>query len=258
MASSLYLIGDIHGHRLKLIDILRRAGLINDRLRWSGRSATLCFLGDFVDRGDDGIGVLDLIIRLQQEAAEVGGQVLAVIGNHDLLMLSACWFPERINHVGKTCKSFWVLNGGKEMELERLTDKHIAWLQQLPALLLLQDKLVIHADTLMYYDYGSSIEAVNLTIAGILQTQDFESLMKLLEHFTQRMAFVDGRLDGIARARQFLQTYGGSQIIHGHTPIPKITNKPAVLVMYPQKDAQGHGQKWVSLHLENAVLHWGV
>lgn len=235
----LYLIGDIHGHRLKLIHLLRNANLMNDRLQWSGGTATLCVLGDFTDRGPDGIGVIDLIMRLQYEAAGEGGRVLAILGNHDLLLLSARWFAERLHPTGRTCKGFWLLNGGKESDLERLTEQHIAWLQQLPAMLVLQHKLIAHADALFYYEYGKHSVDVNRTITTLLQTQNFADLMLLLERFVQRLAFVDARLDGIERAQQFLATYGGNQLIHGHTPITKITGKPAALITQPLIYADG-------------------
>ncbi len=238
-SSGLYFIGDIHGHKLKLIHLLRGAGLLNERLRWSGGAATLCFLGDFVDRGPDGIGVIDLIMQLQSEAVATGGQVVAILGNHDPLLLSAYWFPEHPHSVGKTCKDVWLLNGGKENDLARLTAQHIQWLQHLPAMLLLHDKLITHADALLYYDYGATIATVNQAIGAILQTPDFDGLMLLLDRFTQRLAFADARLDGGLRAQQFLGTYGGNQLLHGHTPISKMTGKPAVFVTQPLIYADG-------------------
>lgn len=237
--SALYLIGDVHGHRLKLIQLLKNANLLNDRLHWAGGTSTVCFLGDFVDRGPDGIGVLDLIMRLQGEAAQAGGSVAAILGNHDPLLLSAYWFPEHLHPTGRTCKAFWLLNGGKDTDLERLKDTHIHWLQQLPAMLILRDKLITHADALFYYDYGRRIADVNLAIGAILQTQDFTGLMLLLERFIQREAFADARLDGVERARQFLATYGGNQLIHGHTPITKVNGTPAALVTQPLIYADG-------------------
>ena len=69
---STYVIGDIHGHLTKLITLLLDAQLINSAHTWMGGKAILWFIGDLVDRGPDGIGVLGLVMRLQEEAALVG------------------------------------------------------------------------------------------------------------------------------------------------------------------------------------------
>ena len=40
---------------------------------WSGGRASLWLLRDYVDRGPDGVGVIELIMRLQEQAADAGG-----------------------------------------------------------------------------------------------------------------------------------------------------------------------------------------
>src|SRR5437870_4994285 len=79
----IYVIGDVHGHLKKLIKLLQDAHLIDEKHAWKAGTATLWFMGDFVDRGPDGIAVLDLVMRLQSEAAAVGGTVASLLGNHE-------------------------------------------------------------------------------------------------------------------------------------------------------------------------------
>ena len=50
-ASRVVAIGDIHGAYDSLVSILRAAGLIDEKLAWSGGDSTLVQLGDFTDRG---------------------------------------------------------------------------------------------------------------------------------------------------------------------------------------------------------------
>ena len=45
----------------------------------------LVSLGDLLDRGDDSRKVMDLLMRLQVEAAAAGGQVHVVVGNHEAM-----------------------------------------------------------------------------------------------------------------------------------------------------------------------------
>src|SRR5262245_36606216 len=81
-------VGDIHGAFNALVDILRTAGIIDQRQRWTGGRAHLAQLGDVVDRGPDSRKVLDLYRRLEREAASAGGRVHFLLGNHEVLRLT--------------------------------------------------------------------------------------------------------------------------------------------------------------------------
>ena len=72
----LFVIGDVHGQYEKLIGLLKKSSLVNQALTWIGGDATLCFLGDFFDRGPDGVSCIDLIMRLQRQAESAGGRVI--------------------------------------------------------------------------------------------------------------------------------------------------------------------------------------
>lgn len=80
-------IGDIHGSIDGLIEILGKTDLIDDDLRWSGGETTLIQVGDIFDRGVHVREVLDLLMRLQGEAAAAGGRVEVLLGNHESMNL---------------------------------------------------------------------------------------------------------------------------------------------------------------------------
>ena len=84
-------IGDVHGAYDKFVALLRAAGLINDRQRWVGGRARLVQTGDLLDRGADSRKVVDLLIRLEREAAAAGGRVHALVGNHEFMRLVGDW-----------------------------------------------------------------------------------------------------------------------------------------------------------------------
>jgi hypothetical protein len=216
---SLYIIGDVHGQYDQLIELMHEAGLIDERLAWAGGAARVWFMGDFFDRGSKGIESVDLVMRLQDEAAAEGGSVAALLGNHEPLILSARRFGETRNGWGSTFLWDWRRNGGNDDELARLADRHVEWLSSLPAMALVDDLLLIHADATFYTSYGASIAEVNGALGALLGGDDAEAWDRLLGQFSERKAFVDADPDGASRARQILDEFGGRRIIHGHTPI---------------------------------------
>lgn len=218
----MYVMGDIHGQYEKMRAALRGSGLIDADDHWSGGTATLWFVGDYFDRGPDGIAAIDLVRSLQAEAPAAGGRVGALLGNHDVLILAAHRFGERPSGgPGGTFLSSWRINGGVESDMARLTPERAAWLRELPALALDDERLLLHADATFYQVYGRTIPAVNRHIRAILHSGDAAAWDLLLDYFSQRRAFQDRDL-GPARVGRVLACYGGRQLVHGHTPIPKL------------------------------------
>jgi hypothetical protein len=221
----LTVIGDVHGQITKIQEIMQTAGLLNADLDWAAGAATVWFMGDYVDRGPDGIAVLDLIMRLQTEAAEAGGEVGALLGNHDVHFLAAHELGETPDGSREgTFLASWKANGGEEGDLERLQPQHIAWLKALPAMAVVDDHLLAHADATFYNNYGKTVNRANEAIGAVLQSAVPGAWDTLLDYFSQRRAFTD-RFLGRERAARFLKTYGGRRFIHAHTPITKLTGQ---------------------------------
>jgi hypothetical protein len=237
VVTEVHVIGDVHGELAKLRELLRGAELIrtdnDETATWSGGESTLWLMGDLVDHGPDGIGAVELVMRLQQQAAGFGGRVQVLLGNHDVLLLAAHRFGARpIPGSEKTCLDYWQENGGQETDLQRITPDHVRWLSGLPAMAREGDHLLAHADALLYTRYGESIEQVNQSITDVLQSDDISSWDRLLDEFCEHRAFVDATT-GAERARAFLHHFGGRQLVHGHTPVAKLTGQPPEAVREP-------------------------
>ena len=78
-------IGDIHGDIRALRTALQAAGATDARGAWIGGALTVVQLGDLIGRSDDEREVLDFIFEIQRRAAERGGAVHALVGNHEVM-----------------------------------------------------------------------------------------------------------------------------------------------------------------------------
>lgn len=228
--TAIHVLGDIHGQRQKLLDLLRGAGLIDKDEVWSGADSTLWVMGDMVDHGPDGIGSVELVMRLQEQSLKTGGRLQVLLGNHDVLLLAAHRFGRRpVPGLDKTFHDHWQESGGVAHDLERITPYHVQWLSDLPAMGRQGEHLLVHADARFYTGYGRSIDEVNQAIRQVLQSADAAGWHRLLDDFGEHRAFVDSTT-GSAHAESFLACFGGHQIVHGHTPVTKMTGQPAEAV----------------------------
>ena len=81
-------VGDLHGDYEAWAAIVGAAGLVDGKGRWSGGSATLVQLGDVPDRGPDSLKIVRQLMKLQREAKAKGGRVIALVGNHEAMMMT--------------------------------------------------------------------------------------------------------------------------------------------------------------------------
>jgi hypothetical protein len=85
--SRIVAVGDVHGAFDRFTAVLRAAQVIDRRGRWTGGDAVLVQTGDVLDRGADSRRALDLLRRLEREAPRAGGRVLALLGNHEVMVM---------------------------------------------------------------------------------------------------------------------------------------------------------------------------
>lgn len=124
-------IGDIHGGRKALLQVLERASVT--------RNDTLVFLGDYVDGWSESFGVMELVMQL----AETQHCVL-IRGNHDV------WCEEWLRTGQGDPK--WLMHGGQStVESYAFSDipareRHLRFLEQMPFFETdEQQRLFIHA-----------------------------------------------------------------------------------------------------------------
>ena len=222
-----YVVSDVHGHVDDLVAALRRAGLLDADLAWGGASARLTFMGDYFDRGPDGIAVVDLVRRLQREAGAAGGRVDALIGNHEILALGMSRFgAQHVPSGSWNRRSFarsWALNGGQLHDQQGLTDEHIRWLSSLDSVLRAGDDLLLHSDTTEYLRWGDTAEQINESVRKVLAGDDLQAWWQCWVRLTTRYAFAG--LEGEQVATELLAVFGGQRIVHGHSVISTFTGQ---------------------------------
>ena len=77
---------DIHGNFEMFKENLRKAGYIDKDNKWIAGDSVLVQLGDVIDRGDDSKAAYFFLKNLQVEAREAGGDVVRLMGNHELML----------------------------------------------------------------------------------------------------------------------------------------------------------------------------
>lgn len=78
-------IGDLHGDYNNYLEVLKLAGLIDKKGKWSGGETHLVQTGDIPDRGPDTALIIKHITKLAKQAKKKGGRVHTLIGNHEAM-----------------------------------------------------------------------------------------------------------------------------------------------------------------------------
>ncbi|MFT7588835.1 MAG: serine/threonine protein phosphatase 1 [Limisphaerales bacterium] len=178
---ALYAIGDVHGC-LKTLDKLINALALTS-------SDKLILLGDYIDRGPDSKGVLDLVRKLSNES----DSCIALKGNHEAMMHRAVVDPTGFYYPS------WMVNGGEKTmasfgaevlsELDPYKD-YITYIDELPLFYKSENFIFAHAGLNLENDDPFSDEKA---ILWIRDWYDIDRMKSILP---------------------------GKYIIHGHTPVP--------------------------------------
>ena len=84
-APTIIAIGDLHGDYDAYESLMKEAGLINRRGRWTGGDSIFVQTGDVPDRGPDSLKIIRHLQKLQRQAARKGGKVVTLVGNHEAM-----------------------------------------------------------------------------------------------------------------------------------------------------------------------------
>ena len=176
-----FAISDIHG-------CARSFEALLDKIAFSSEDE-LFLLGDYIDRGPDSKGVIDLILRLKEE----GHRLHCLLGNHEELMLET---------LGGLTEPFitWLYNGGG-MTMESFGLRPTGYPHDIPDLYIrFLKQLEWHAETEGYILVHAGLD---LRAADPLEAAQ---AMLWIRDWREKAdpAWLQGRV-----------------VVHGHTPIPQ-------------------------------------
>ena len=199
----IYAVGDIHG-RADLLAELHRA-ILSDAARTADRKKLVVYIGDYVDRGADSRGVIDILIG----APLTGFDYVFLMGNHEATFLD---FLEDIS-VGSgwlrwggegTLRSYGVLLSGSRDNPRALAEAQSEIRSKLPAahLAFLRGLSLSHQEGDYFFGHAGVRPGVPL------QAQSPEDLMWIREPFLSSKA------------------NHGRVVVHGHSISREVTFRP--------------------------------
>jgi hypothetical protein len=86
-AERIVALSDPHGAYDAMVTTLANAGVIDGDRNWAAGATHLVITGDLLDRGADSRPIMDLVMQLEAQAEEAGGQVHLTLGNHEVMNL---------------------------------------------------------------------------------------------------------------------------------------------------------------------------
>ena len=108
-------IGDLHGDEAQALQALRLCGAVDESGKWTGGTMTVVQTGDVIDRGNASLPLLRKLWALRDDAAAAGGELLLLMGNHELLNMQGM---TRYVHRGELAA-----NGGESAWLRALNPR---------------------------------------------------------------------------------------------------------------------------------------
>lgn len=147
-------IGDLHGDLENAQKVLRTANVIDRNNRWIAGCSTLVQTGDIVDRGLSSLDALDYFRSLQREASRMGGEVIMLLGNHELLNFEGTTnyvHPEEIARYGGASKWRALFQPG---------GAYRKWLEELDVVAVVNGTVFVHAGILPSYA-GLGVSGIN-------------------------------------------------------------------------------------------------
>lgn len=224
-------LSDPHGDFESFYAILKSQGVIGSQYEWTFGRNHLVIIGDVFDRGKDVLPIFWLIYKLEHEAAQHGGKVHFLLGNHEEMLMRENYKYSQAKYLaiaeatGKNYRDFWAL----DTELGK-------WLLQRNTMEKIGDYLFVHAGiSVAMLDSKWSISVVNDTVRHYLfhakeERQQSEDAVFLFGSdgplWYRGMVRHEEKYHPLKKAdlKKIMKFYGSKKIFVGHTIFPEVSS----------------------------------
>ncbi len=202
----LYAIGDVHGRTDLLADMHQR--IARDLARRPVADWRVIHLGDYIDRGPDSAGALELLLDYQGE-----GHGDFLIGNHDRFLLDFLIDPQSADF------DLWIVNGGiHTLGSFGIDGMAMAYSDDENACLRLHDKLI-----------AAMRPGLPEFLGGLSQMLRFGDYVFVHAGVRPGVPLEDQSAHDLVWIREPFLSSGedhGAVIVHGHTPVETVDVRP--------------------------------
>jgi hypothetical protein len=218
-------IGDTHGDLDGLLAAMRLVGAIDEDARWVGGDLHVVLVGDVLDRGDDEPQMFESIRRWRSEAADAGGALHMVLGNHEVMnVLGDFRYVTPGGWVG------WPDEGSASLPAEvpafararfaafRPGGPEALWLSELPMILRVDDTLFVHGGVLPHH-VAHGLGRINAEVRAWLRAEGPLPQRWVADEQSPIWTRAWSGADTIdcAAVRSVLEAEGAARMVVGHT-----------------------------------------
>ncbi len=259
--SRLLMLSDFEGEFDGFARLLQAQGVIDRDLHWRYGDGHIALVGDFVDRGEHVLALLWLIYQLEGEAAQAGGRVHYVLGNHELMLLAGDmdFWPDPMIATAQA------LGGDGNRRLFSETSVLGQWLRSKPVIVRVGEHLLVHGGISEdFLERDLAIDAANAQARPYLASRSAflpPPVRSILGRngVTRYRGMADASLrlepDPAAHLQRVAAHYGVARIAIGHTLVPHVSLQEGGRLL--RLDVRHAGQLPEAALYENGVL-WRV
>jgi hypothetical protein len=231
-------IADTHGSMWALRSALELAGAVDSSGNWSGGDLVVVITGDFLDRGDDEIAMMDLLQRLSKQSRNAGGALRVLTGNHEaanvggkFMEVTEKGYTEFRSEVpASELKSPFAKKFKKKERARAVAFRpggpRASWLAGNPVVLMVGDTLFVHGGVLpehVQYGLGRINREMREWMLGKAPKRPVYLLGSNGPLWTRRYSR-DVDHEACKDLNQVLQATGAARMVVGHTVQPTINS----------------------------------
>ena len=221
-------VSDVHGQFDLLIPLLQKHGVIDDQQHWSFGDGHLMVIGDNFDRGDQVLDILWFFFYLEKEAANAGGKVHLLLGNHEVMVLNG-----DTRYIHKKYRYTSALFTTPYEQFFREGSVLGDWIVSHKVMTVINEQLFVHAGiSPSMLRRGRSMQDINKIFSERIIRQPEDAIVadkELYFLYSEQgpvwyRGYFDSTIFNVDSVDYILEELGVKSIIIGHTSLPEITS----------------------------------